>query len=168
MRKETLALCGLRTFKCMCAATQKGQRCGSLLEVSPSSLYCVRKQQRLWWDCSCVHACLSLCWSPTRWVPFSHEHAHMSRIMTKPIKWPVHPAKTQISLGILQSDQNLRCPHEDALGSWLSLERTVETGQTGWMPRLIWVFAGLKGHFVGFVMRRLVCIPMYLKVSLAF
>ena len=28
--------------------------------------------------------------------------------------------------------------------------------QTGWMPRLIWVFAGCKGHFVSFVMRRLI------------
>ena len=30
--------------------------------------------------------------------------------------------------------------------------------QTGRMPRLIWVFAGRKGHFVGFVMRRLICL----------
>ena len=48
--------------------------------------------------------------------------------LTKPRKWHVHPAKTQI---ILDSDQ------------------------TGWMPRLIWVFAGRTCHFVGFVMRRL-------------
>ena len=29
--------------------------------------------------------------------------------------------------------------------------------QTGQMPRLIWVFAGRTYHFVGFVMRRLIC-----------
>ena len=30
--------------------------------------------------------------------------------------------------------------------------------QTGWMPRLIWVFAGRTGHFVGFNMRRFIFI----------
>ena len=28
----------------------------------------------------------------------------------------VRPAKTQISLGIRQSDQSLRCPHEESFG----------------------------------------------------
>ena len=36
--------------------------------------------------------------------------------MTKPTKWHVRQAKTQISLGIAQSDQSLRCPHEETLG----------------------------------------------------
>ena len=31
---------------------------------------------------------------------FSHDGAHISRIMTKPTNWYVRPAKTQISLGI--------------------------------------------------------------------
>ena len=30
-----------------------------------------------------------------------------------------------------------------------------DSDQTGRMPRLIWVFCGRTGHFVGFVMRRL-------------
>ena len=34
---------------------------------------------------------------------------------------------------------------------------TAKTDQTGWMPRLIWVFAGHTNHFVGFVMRQLIC-----------
>ena len=34
----------------------------------------------------------------------------------KTSKMAVRPAKTQISLGIAQSDQSLRCPHEEALG----------------------------------------------------
>ena len=51
-----------------------------------------------------------------------------------------------------QSDQNLHCLHEEALGPWLSLERTAKNDQTGWMPRLIWVFTGRTGHIVGFVM----------------
>ena len=32
-----------------------------------------------------------------------------------------------------------------------------DSDQTGRMPRLIWVFAGRTYHFVGFVMRRLIC-----------
>ena len=32
-----------------------------------------------------------------------------------------------------------------------------DSDQTGRMPRLIWVFAGRTCHFVGFVMRRLIC-----------
>ena len=41
----------------------------------------------------------------------------MSRNMTKPTKWPVRPAKTQISLGIrpICSVQSIRCPHEETL-----------------------------------------------------
>ena len=34
--------------------------------------------------------------------------------------------------------------------------RSKDSNQTGWMPRLIWVFAGRICHFVGFVMRRLI------------
>ena len=36
-----------------------------------------------------------------------------------------------------QSDQSLRCPHEETLGPQIQIERTVKTDQTGWMPRLI-------------------------------
>ena len=36
-----------------------------------------------------------------------------------------------------------------------------DSDQTGWMPRLIGVIAGRTGHFVGFVMRQLVRIPVY-------
>ena len=31
-----------------------------------------------------------------------------------------------------------------------------DSDQTGRMPRLIWVFAGRKDHFVGFVIRQLI------------
>ena len=47
------------------------------------------------------------------------------------------------------------CP-EETLGPQLSIETTLKTDQTGWMPRLICVFAGRTDHFVGFVMRRLI------------
>ena len=74
--------------------------------------------------------------------------------MTKPTKWHVHPAKTQISLGIcpVWSESSL-CARRK-LGSlathWAHSE---DSDQTGRMPRLIWVFTGRKD--VGFVMRRL-------------
>ena len=42
--------------------------------------------------------------------------------MTKPTKWHV-----------AESDQSLRCPHEEALGPWLSLESIAKTDQTGRM-----------------------------------
>ena len=80
--------------------------------------------------------------------------------MTKPIKWPVHPAKTQISLGI--------CPvwSESSLSAWKHLgslpilrAHSKDSDQTRWMSRLICVFAGCTCPFVGFVMLWLKCIP---------
>ena len=75
--------------------------------------------------------------------------------MTKPTKWHVRPAKTQISHP--PSLTSLRCPHEETFGPQLPIERTAKTDQTGRMPRLIWVFAGRIGHIVGFVMRWPTC-----------
>ena len=61
---------------------------------------------------------------------------NMSHLMTKPTKWHVRPAKTQISLGI-----RLRCRMK--FGSlathWV---HSKDSDQTGRMPRLIWVFVG--------------------------
>ena len=77
--------------------------------------------------------------------------------MTKPTKWHVHPAKTQISLGIH--------PIWSKLGSlathWAHSE---DSDQTGRMPRLIWVFAGRTCHFVGFVTRWLNYFCRYSKI----
>ena len=47
--------------------------------------------------------------------------------MTKPTKWHVRPAKSQISQVSAQSDQSLRCPHEETLGPQLPIERTAKT-----------------------------------------
>ena len=38
-----------------------------------------------------------------------------------------------------------------------------DSDQTGRMPRLIWVFAGRTCHFVGFVMRWLICMRLFSK-----
>ena len=76
----------------------------------------------------------------------------MSRRMTKPNKWHVRPAKTQISLGI--------CPvwSQSLLSTWRNIgplttywANSEDPDQTGQMPWLIWVFAGRTFHFVGFV-----------------
>ena len=72
----------------------------------------------------------------------------MSRLVTKPTKWSMCPAKTQISLGIhpvwseslLWVAKDLSFLHADS----------EDSDQTGQMPRLSWVFAGRICHFVGF------------------
>ena len=69
------------------------------------------------------------------------EKKNPSRLMTKPTKWHVRPAKTQISLGIRPVWS------ESSLYAWRKLrslatqwEHSEDSDQTGWMPRLIWVF----------------------------
>ena len=78
----------------------------------------------------------------------------MSRIMTKPTKWHLRPAKTQISLGIrpVWSDYSL-CAQWVVKDPRFFHADSEDSDQTGRMPRLIWVFAGRTCHFVGFVMR---------------
>ena len=55
----------------------------------------------------------------------------------------------------VQSDQSSLC------AQWVAKDPSFvhadsEDSETGWMPRLIWVFAGHTCHFVGFVVRRLI------------
>ena len=73
--------------------------------------------------------------------------------MTKPTKWRLRPAMTQISLGIRPVWS------ESSLFAWKELgylathwAHSEDSDQTGQMPRLIWVFSGRTCHFVGFVM----------------
>ena len=77
--------------------------------------------------------------------------------MTKPTKWHVRPAKTQISLGIRQVWSEFSLSARRKLGSlathWAHSE---DSDQTGRMPRLIWVFAGHTCQFFGFVTRWLI------------
>ena len=79
---------------------------------------------------------------------------HLSRFMTKPTKWHLRPSKTQIILGIRPVWS------ESSLSAWRNIKslathcaHSEDSDQTGWMPRLIWVFAGRTSHFVGFVIR---------------
>ena len=84
---------------------------------------------------------------------------HISRLMTKPQNHLCAQRSLRSAWASAWSDQSLRCSHEETLGPQLPIERTAKTDQTGWVPRLIRVFAGRTDHFVGFVMRRLILIP---------
>ena len=86
------------------------------------------------------------CWSTEGIWKFNE----MSRRMPKPTKWPVCPAKTQISLGI--------CPvwSESSLSTWRKLG-SLATHWRPWSDWAVWVFAKRIVHFVGFVMQWLKC-----------
>ena len=81
------------------------------------------------------------------WIDTGKE-TRVSHRMTKPTKWPVRPAKTQISLGIRPVWS------ESSLAAWRKLGSLATnwvhgkaSDQTGWMPKLIWVFTGHKCRF---------------------
>ena len=69
-------------------------------------------------------------------------HNRMSRRVTKPTNWHVHPAKTQISLGIrpVWSESSLCAQWVAKDPSFLHAD-SEDSDQTGQMPRLIWVWA---------------------------
>ena len=91
----------------------------------------------------------------------------MSHLMTKPTKWKVRPAKTQISLSIRPVWS------ESSLSAWRKLgflathwAQSEDSDQTGRMPKLFWVIAGRTCRFVGFIMRWLKYISSnVLKIS---
>ena len=90
----------------------------------------------------------------------------LSRLTSKPSKWSVRPAKTQISLGIrpVRSESSLcaQWVSEDPMFLHADSE---DSDQTGRMQRLIWVFAGRTCNFICFVMRRLNYRFMYYTVK---
>ena len=75
---------------------------------------------------------------------------NMSCIMTKPTKWSVRPAKTQISLGLgpVWSESSLFVWRSTGSLATHSVH-SEDSDQTG----RIWVFAGCAAHFVGFLVR---------------
>ena len=89
---------------------------------------------------------------------------NMSHSISKPTKWHVRPAKTQICL------DNRLVWSESSLFAWRSLgslsihwAHSEDSDQTGQMPRLIWVSAWRTCHFFGFVVQRL--IRFYVEIS---
>ena len=51
----------------------------------------------------------------------------MSRDMTKPTKWLSGQRSLRSAWASAQSDQSLRCPHEERLGPWLPIKHTSKT-----------------------------------------
>ena len=90
-------------------------------------------------------------------IDMSKQQTDKSRIVTKPTKWHVRPAKTQISLGIrpVWSESSLCAQWVAKDPSFLQAD-SEDSDQTGRMPRLIWVFAGRTCRFVRFVTMRLI------------
>ena len=93
-------------------------------------------------DSSFASSALTM-WSPKfqAWLQF-RDRTNLSRNTTKPTKWHVRPAKTQISLGIRPVWS------ESSLSTWRKLgslathwAHSEDSDQTGRMPRLIRVFA---------------------------
>ena len=100
-----------------------------------------------------VLSCCSSIWLPRIEVTSRKE---MSHCMSKPTKWPAHPGKTQISLSVRPVWSESSLPGWRSIGSLAGIRTHKEdSDQTGWMSRLIRVFVGHKGHFVGFVMLQL-------------
>ena len=67
----------------------------------------------------------------------------MSRNMTKQTKWPVRPAKIQISLGIRPVWSKSSLCARRKLWSWVAhWAHSEDSDQSGRMPRLIRVFVG--------------------------
>ena len=52
---------------------------------------------------------------------------HGSRDMTRPTKWVCALRRHRSAWASAQSDQSLRCPHEESLGPQLPIERTAKT-----------------------------------------
>ena len=119
--------------------------------------------------CKKVHAKLLTCYGNKSaagcliclgWFSILHLK-DLSRLVTKPTKWHVHPAKTQISKGIrpVWSESSL-CAWRKLRSLATQWAHSEDSDQTGWMPRLIWVFTGRTvillvlsrgGSFVGFI-----------------
>ena len=100
---------------------------------------------------------------------------NLSRLMTKPTKWHVVPAKTQISLGIRSVwSESLLCTHWVAMV--LSFLHEDSGDWSDWadaQPRLIWVFAGRTvillvlswGRSFRFLMQEFICCKsLYFRV----
>ena len=75
--------------------------------------------------------------------------------MTKPTKGVCAQRRLRSAWASAQSDQSLRCPHEETLGLKLPIERTAKTLiRLGGCPADLSVRCA-HTHFVGFVMSRL-------------
>ena len=74
--------------------------------------------------------------------------------MTKPTN--VRPWRLRSAWAYAQFDQSSQCAQWVAEDTMFLHADSEDFDQTGQMLRPVWVFAGRKGHFVGFVMSRLI------------
>ena len=77
---------------------------------------------------------------------------NMSYLMTKPTEWLCAQQGLRSACVAAQSDQSSLCAQWVAKDPCFLHADNEDSDQTGWMPRLNWVFAGCTCHFVGFVM----------------
>ena len=99
-------------------------------------------EQKVGLYASCVFVCL----------------VYLSSLITKPTKWPVWPAKTQISLGIFFA---VRMKKHCVLSYPLKAQRRLWSDWADAQADLSLRWA--HSHFVGFVMRRLICMRYFLS-----
>ena len=146
--------------------------------------YPLSGQRRLWSDWADAQADLSFRWAYMPFCWFCHDAAQISlilwmfmfdgslssqtsqlnRSMTKPRKRPVHPGKTQISLGVCPVwSKSLLCAQWVAKDPRFLLANSEDSDQPGrWMPRLIWVFAGCTDDFVALSWGSSIKVPLTL------
>ena len=89
----------------------------------------------------------------------------LSRLVTKPTKWMCAQRSLRSAWASVQSDQSLRCPHEESLDPKLPTECTAKAlirlgGCSGWFESSLG-----HSHFVGFVMRRLIFIDILIALQ---
>ena len=82
-----------------------------------------------------------------------------------PLIEPPHDKSDEMTCAPSEDSDQLGHPpvwSESSLSAWRNIwalttcwVHSEDSDQTGWMPRLIWVFTGLTCHFIGFILRRL-------------
>ena len=91
-------------------------------------------------------------------VPFLGVYHDLSRLITKPTKWLCAQRRLRSAWASAQSDQSLRCPHEETLGPQLPIQCTAKTlirlgGCPGWSEsslgaQIIYWFCYETAHFI--------------------
>ena len=89
--------------------------------------------------------------SATRYTKY--KKINLSHDTTKPTKWVCAQRRLRSAWPSAQSDQSLRCPHEETMGHWLPTERTAKT-----------LIAGRTVICFGFVMSWLIMQVIYIAV----
>ena len=114
-----------------------------LLSVQNHTLFCHKHFPAKIWTANCITQ------PQTYYIYSDDQHYHMSRLMTKPIKCHMRPAKAQFSLGIRPVWSESSLSARRTTGSLVTHKVDSEASdQAGRMPRLIWVFVGRTCHLL--------------------